>query len=200
MFFNKKFILASQSKSRHLLLKKNKLNFTTTPPLCDEESIKKNLVKKKTSPKKISYILAKNKAKSISKIYKNLLIVGSDTTIELNNKLINKAKNIKEAQKKIKRLSGKRHKIYSSAAVYYQKKQIWKFTQQTTVKIRKLNEQEIKRYLQNTDKNIFLSAGCFQIENDGPNIIENIKGDFFNVMGFPLFPFLKFLKKFNIKK
>ena len=52
----------------------------------------------------------------------------------------------------------------------------------------------------NIKNKILKSAGCYQIEKSGPNIIENIIGDFFNVMGFPLFPFLVFLKKFNIKK
>ena len=44
-------------------------------------------------------------------------------------------------------------------------------------------------------RKILNSVGCYQLEKLGPNIIENIKGDFFNVMGFPLFPFLTFLKK-----
>ena len=51
-----------------------------------------------------------------------------------------------------------------------------------------------------TGKQILNCVGCYQIEKSGPNIVESIKGDFFNVMGFPLFPFLDFLKKFNIKK
>ena len=52
-----------------------------------------------------------------------------------------------------------------------------------------LNNLIKKNPMTQTDKNILLSVGCFQIEKDGPNIIEKITGDFFNVMGFPLFPF-----------
>ena len=62
------------------------------------------------------------------------------------------------------------------------------------------SKKEIDIYLSYVGKNILKSAGCYQVEKDGPNIIENITGDFFNVMGFPLFPFLVFLKKFNVKK
>ena len=200
MLFNVKFILASNSKSRAFILKNNKLDFIQIPPSCKEEIIKKKNIEKKNSPKAISFILAKSKAKSIAKIKPNSLVVGSDTIIEFNKKIRTKAKNIKEAKNKIKKLSGKKHKIYSSAVVFYKKKMIWKTTQQTTVKIRKLNKHEIDNYLKQTNKNILLSVGCFQIEKDGPNIIEKIYGDFFNVMGFPLFPFLVFLKKFNIKK
>ena len=114
--------------------------------------------------------------------------------------MIEKVKTLKEARKKIKKLSGKKHYIYSSAAAYFNNKLVWQTTQKTTVIIRKMRTQEINKYLKKTNKNILSSVGCFQIEKDGPNIIENIKGDFFNVMGFPLFPFLLFLKKFNIKK
>jgi len=199
MLFNKKFILASNSKSRFFILKNNKLNFRQISPTCNEEIIKRKKIKEKISPKKISLCLAINKAASISKKYYNSLVIGSDTIIDLNNKIIEKAKNIKEAKKKLNKLSGKKHDIYSSAAAYYKNKLIWKTTQKTTVKIRKLKRKEINEYLKKTDKSILLSVGCFQIEKEGPNIIENIKGDFFNVMGFPLFPFLLFLKKFNIK-
>ena len=197
MLFNKKFILASNSKSRFFILKNNKLNFRRISPTCDEEAIKKKKRKEKLSPKKISLCLAKNKAASISKKYYNSLVIGSDTIIDLNNKIIKKARNTEEAKKKLRELSGKKHKIYSSAAAYYKNKFIWKTTQKTTIKIRKLNKKEINEYLKKTDKRVLFSVGCFQIEKEGPNIIENIKGDFFNVMGFPLFPFLLFLKKFN---
>ena len=133
-------------------------------------------------------------------IIKPLLVIGADTIIEFNNKILKKAKNTKEAKKKLIKLAGRQHSIYSSAAAYYKNKLVWKTTQKTTVKVRNLNKKEINEYLKKTDKSILLSVGCFQIEKEGPNIIENIKGDFFNVMGFPLFPFLAFLKRFNIKK
>ena len=200
MFFNKKFILASNSKSRFFILKNNKLNFRRVSPICDEELIKKQKIKEKLPPKKISFYLAKKKAASISNKNYNSLVVGCDTIIDLNKKIVEKAKNIKEAKKKLTKLSGKKHYIYSSAVAYYNNKLVWKTTQKTTIKIRKLNKKEINEYLKKTDKSILPSVGCFQIEKEGPNIIENIKGDFFNVMGFPLFPFLVFLKKFKVRK
>ena len=113
---------------------------------------------------------------------------------------MNKAKNLKEAKNKIKLMAGKKHSIYSSASVFYNKREVWNQTQKTTVKIRKLTEQEISLYLLKAGNKILGSVGCYQIETGGANIIENIKGDYFNVMGFPLFPFLNFLKKTSIKK
>ena len=200
MVFNNKFILASTSKSRYFILKNIGLSFSRYAPLCDENKLKKELLIKKTTPKKISLELARSKAFSISKQIKNKAIVGSDTVIFINNKILNKAKNLKEAKNKIKLMAGNKHSIYSTASVFYNKKEVWNKTQKTTVKIRKLTNKEIDIYLSNTGTKILNSVGCYQIEMGGANIIENIKGDYFNVMGFPLFPFLNFLKKFNIKK
>ena len=200
MVFNNKFILASTSKSRYFILKNTGLSFSRYAPLCDENKLKKELLIKKTTPKKISLELARSKAFSISKKIKNKAIVGSDTVIFINNKILNKAKNLKEAKNKIKLMAGNKHSIYSTASVFYNKKEVWNKTQKTTVKIRKLTNKEIDIYLSNTGTKILNSVGCYQIEMGGANIIENIKGDYFNVMGFPLFPFLNFLKRFNIKK
>ncbi len=196
MFTNKKFILASSSKSRYKILKKNNLNFVKIKPGCDEEIIKKKI--KKNTPKKIAQILAKEKAKSVSIKNPNQIVVGCDTVVIFNEKLINKANTLKEAKEKITKLSGKKHKIVSAACAYINNKNVWQNHQTTIVEIRKLNNKEINKYIAACGKEVLESAGCYQIESIGPQIIKNIKGDFFNVMGFPLFPFLNFLNRFNI--
>ena len=197
MFINKKFILASASKSRYKILKQNNLNFLKKKPICNEELIKKKLNKDKKTPIQIVKLLAKAKAKSISFKYPQQPVVGCDTIILLHDKIINKAKDLKSAKKKIKKLSGKEHKIISAVSVFKNKKQIWSCIQTTKVKIRKLSTKNINHYINICGEEILRSSGCYQIESCGPMIIENIKGDFFNVMGFPLFPFLAFLKKLN---
>jgi len=169
-------------------------------PVCNEEIIKKKLLIKKYSPKLISLELSRTKAKSIGLKKINKLVVGSDTVISINGYLLDKASNIRGAKKTLLTMSNKEHSIYSSATAYYNKKEVWSSTQKTIVKIRNISQKEADLYLKNVGKEILNSVGCYRLEKEGPNIIENIKGDFFNVMGFPLFPFLVFLKKFNIKK
>jgi septum formation protein len=169
-------------------------------PICNEHIIKKKLLKKNYPPKLISLELARKKARSIGLKKINKLVVGSDTVISIRGHLLDKASNIKEARKTLLTMSNNEHSIYSSASAYYNKKEIWNSTQKTTVKIRKITQKEADLYLKNIGKKILNSVGCYRLEKEGPNIIENINGDFFNVMGFPLFPFLVFLKKFNIKK
>ena len=195
MFFNNSFILASSSSSRYKILKKNNLKFLKIKPNCNEDYLKNKLVKMGLSAKTISLELARLKSKSISKKKPNKLVVGCDTIIYSEGLIVNKAKNTQDAKIKIKKLSGKKHKIYSSVSVFLDSYEVWKKTQTTTVEIRSLSEKEINKYISICDKSILNSVGCYQIESLGPNIIKNIKGDFFNVMGFPLFPFLNFLKK-----
>jgi len=200
MFINKKFILASSSKSRYKILKQNNLNFLKKNPVCNEEEIKKKLNKKNKNPVQIVKHLAKTKAKSINFKYPQQLVIGCDTIVLFHDKIEDKAKDLKSAKKKIKKLSGKEHKIISAVSVFKNKKQIWSCIQTTKVKIRKLSTKNINHYIKTCGEEILQSSGCYQIESCGPMIIENIKGDFFNVMGFPLFRFLAFLKKVNIKK
>ena len=195
MLINKPFILASNSTSRYKLLKNAGLNFTKTSPLCDEENIKKQLIKKSTKQKKLPKLLAREKALSVSFKKTECLVVGSDTIIIFNNKIINKAQTFDEAKKKLQKLSGKKHQIISGVSVCYNNKELWSSQQSSTIRLQKLNQQQINNYLKRAGADILSSVGCYQAEKLGPHIIKSISGDFFNVLGFPLFPFLSFLSK-----
>ena len=192
---HKKFILASSSKSRYKMLKNCGFKFTQKEPTCDEENIKKTLLNKKPADfvKNLSY----QKAISINKTDKffNYFIIGCDTVIYLDNVRFDKAKDMKEAAKKIRSLSGKTHRIVSGVTICNKGKKIWQCTETTKVKMRKLTNQQINKYLTNAGIDILSSVGCYQIELLGPNIIEDIKGDYFNVLGLPLFKLLKYVNQ-----
>ena len=195
MILNKQFILASNSASRKMLLKNAGLKFFSEKPLCNEDYIKDQLLKKNTKKTNLPKLLAEAKALSVSENNTKYLVVGSDTIILFNNTIINKAKTMKEAKKKLQKLSGKKHQIISGASVCLNNKQIWSYQQTSTIHMNALNQKQINTYLEKTGKNILSSVGCYQAERLGPQIIKSIKGDFFNVLGFPLFPFLTFLSK-----
>ena len=190
--YGKNFLLASKSSSRFRLLKNAGLTFQTAIPNCDEDRIKAQLLKSKISIKNFAKHLAREKAMSVSN-KTNKLVVGSDTIIIFQNTLVNKVKNLSQAKAKLKKLSGKKHKIISAVSVCHKEKQIWSAQQESTITIRKLSTNQIDLFLKKTGTEILSSVGCYQAEKLGPQIIKSIKGDFFNVLGFPLFPFLSFL-------
>ena len=191
-----KFILASSSSSRFKILKDSGFSFIKISPDTDEEKIKKQIRKKK-KPAFIAKKLSYEKAKSVSlkKKYFNHTVIGCDTLIYIGDKIFDKAKNISEAKKKLTNLSGKIHNIVSGVTIFRQGKKIYQFSETTQVKIRKLNKNKIDNYLIKTGEQILSSVGCYQVEALGPVIIEDIKGDFFNVMGLPLFKLLKYVSK-----
>ncbi len=191
---HQQFILASSSKSRYKILKNAGLNFIQKKPNCNEEDIKKT-INRKTRPEIFAKKLSYEKARSVSikKLYANKIVLGCDTVIYHNGKILDKVNSIEKAQKKIKSLSGKTHLIVSGLTICLNGSKVWENYEKTHVKIRKLNNSEIKTYLKKTGKQILSSVGCYQIESLGPNIIENIKGDYFNVMGLPLFNLLDYL-------
>ena len=200
MFINKRFILASSSRSRYKILKQNKLTFKQSKPKCDEEKIKKELIKRKEKPINVVKKLAREKAISVSLKNPKTITIGCDTIILLNNKMVHKATDLKTAEKKILNMSGKTHKIISVVVAYKYNERIWEHDETTFVEIRKLSKKEVRNYLAACGKDILSSVGCYQIERLGPRIIKKISGDFFNVMGLPLFPVLNFLKRLNKAK
>ena len=190
-----KIILASSSLSRKRILRNLKINFIIKKPTTNEEKIKKKMKRKTLSTKKITYELAKQKSLSISKKNKNAIVVGCDTMIEVGKKTIDKAKNLNQAKKTLRFLSGKKHHIYSSIFVSKNNKKEWGCTTRSTVFIKKLSNNEINSYLKKTGKAVIQSVGCYHSETIGPLIFSKLNGDFYNIMGFPVLRFLKYIRE-----
>ena len=190
---HKEFILASSSVSRFKILTNCGFVFRQINPSCNEEEIKKKL-KKINKPVNIAKRLSFEKAKSLSlkRKYFNKHVIGCDTLIYLENEIFDKAKNLREARLKLKKLSGKTHNIVSGLTICHKGNKVWDCSSTSRVKIRKLRPFQIDEYLKKTGKQILHSVGCYQLESLGPQIIEDIKGDYFNVLGLPLFKLLKY--------
>ena len=100
---HQKFILASSSKSRYKILKNAGLNFTQKKPNCNEEDVKQTInrnIKPEIFAKKLSY--EKARSVSIKKLYANKIVLGCDTVIYHNGKILDKVNSIDKAKKKNK--------------------------------------------------------------------------------------------------
>ena len=107
-------ILASISGVRKKILDQNGINCEVVPANIDEGSIKKSLLKAKETPKIISKNLAELKANKISAQKTDKLVLGADSIIDLNGKIISKPKNRKDALDILKKLNGQKHQLISS--------------------------------------------------------------------------------------
>ena len=112
-----KIILASKSKVRKDILNTNGIHCRVVPSNVDEDNIKISLTRDKASPEIISKNLAELKANKVSAKFPNELIIGADSVIDLNGKIISKPNNRNEALEILKSLNGKKHYLISSVCI-----------------------------------------------------------------------------------
>ncbi|MCR1972869.1 Maf-like protein [Clostridium sporogenes] len=176
-------ILASASQRRQELLKRILGNFQIIVSDFDESSIpfKNNIP---------SYVmnLAEGKARSVSKKIMdqdNNLIIGCDTIVAFNNRILGKPKDKKDAFEMLQALSGNEHEVYSGLAILDVKSnKIIKDFVCTKVKFSKLSSVQIEKYINTGDP--MDKAGAYGIQGKAGIFVENINGCYYNVVGLPL--------------
>lgn len=181
--YRMRIILASQSPRRKKLLKQLGLTFEVIPSSIEEHSLE-------TDPVKIVEDLAAQKALSVGNSCSNSFIIGSDTIVVFEDKILGKPKNHDEASKMLNKLSGEQHTVYTGVSLLVTddqssvKKSI-EFSVVTKVHFSTLEQSEIDAYIKTgspMDK-----AGSYGIQDDwGATFVEKIDGDFYNVVGLPI--------------
>ena len=179
-------ILASKSGVRKKILNKNNINCEVIPANIDEDSIKESLLNEKETPKTISKNLAELKANKISEKNPNKIVLGADSVIDLNGKIISKPKTRNEALDILQRLNGQRHQLISSVCISKNGAMIWNHTDAATLTMKKLNLDEIKAYLTKVKDRELFAYGVYQIEADGRSLFSKIEGNEDTIMGLPI--------------
>ena len=174
---NFQIVLASKSEVRKKILNKNDISCEVIPANIDEELIKVSLHKEKETPNIISKNLAELKANKISEKKPNVFVIGADSVIDLEGKLISKPTNREEALNILKKLNGKKHQLISSVCISKNGSMIWNHTDTATLTMKQLNLDEIKSYLTKIRNKELYAYGVYQIEADGRSLFSKIEGD-----------------------
>lgn len=189
---SKKIILASASLQRKNLMKHLKMPFSIR---CSKA---KELTHIQTTVHDLVLKNALLKAKDVaSQIKQDALVIGADTVVYAQGKLIMKPKTLKQAKAHLKILMSAPHWVYTALAIVdaVTGKTVTA-VEKTKVFMRTLSDAEIDRYYQEIsfqDK-----AGGFDIEGRGALFIWRIEGCYFNVVGLPIASLTKLLKKHNV--
>jgi septum formation protein len=187
-------VLASSSPRRKYLLNQIGMNFIVVPSNVDENF---NL---SLPPNAFTEHWAREKAKHIAKRYPDNIVLGADTVVILENKILGKPKDTEESFNMLSSLSGKTHEVITGLSIIYKKENIdITFNQKTYVSIKTLSNDKIYDYM-NT-YNPFDKAGSYGIQDGFSVYINKIEGCFFNVMGLPLSTFKEYydsIKRFDI--
>ena len=179
-------ILASKSKVRESILKRNGINCLVEPSNVDEDPIKESLLNKGASPEIISKNLAELKANKISQKINDKLVLGADSVIDLNGHLISKPENRLEALEILKKLNGKIHLLISSVCISKNGSMIWNYSDKAYLTMKSFSEKELKNYLEKITDEALYAYNVYQIEGEGRHLFSKIEGDENTVMGLPV--------------
>ncbi len=181
-----KIILASQSGVRKQILDKYKIDNDVIVSRVDEDQIKKALIAEGAGPLSISKNLAEIKSLKVSNNNPDRLVLGADSVISLNEKLVNKPNSRKEAFEILKKLNNSKHYLISSACFSKNGAMVWNHSDTSELKMKNLSDNELQKYLEKIDTKTLLAYGVYQIESDGLELFEYVKGDKDSIMGLPV--------------
>ena len=192
-----KIILASGSGVRKKILDKHNIESNVVVSNVDEDQVKKALLSENATPLIISKNLAEIKSTKVSNKYPDYLVLGADSVISLKNKLINKPKSRKEALEILKELNNSKHYLISSVCISKNGAMIWNYSDQSELKMKNFKEKELIKYLDKIKTETLLRYGVYQVEADGLNLFEYIKGDQDSIMGLPIKHIMNYIKQYK---
>jgi len=181
-------LLASTSPRRRELLSLLGVPFSIVPPTGDE------LLSPHLSPSEQTRRLALDKAQSVANQHPQDLVIGSDTVIEIEGKLLGKPENIQEAETMLRHLRGRCHQVHTGVAIIQQTTYVSiDFVETAQVWIHPFDEYTLKSYLA-TEESLG-KAGAYSIQGKGAQLIEKIEGDYPTIVGLPLWRTAKVLEQ-----
>lgn len=170
-------ILASASPRRSELMTLAGFRFDMICADIDE------IVPEKALPQEVVMSLALQKAQAVAKDHRKSAVVGSDTVVALDGKILGKPRSEKEAAEMLRSLSGRIHKVFTGVAIVCGEK-VTSFFEETEVEFYPLTDQEILDYVATGEP--MDKAGAYGIQGRGSVLVKRINGDYFNVMGLPI--------------
>ena len=181
-----KIILASKSKVRKKILDENNILNEVKPSNVDEDIVKLSLLKEKASPEIISKNLAELKANKVSNKHVDDLVLGADSVIDLEGELISKPNDRSEALEILRKLNGKKHHLISSVCISKNGSMVWNHTDKALLTMKKMTEEELKKYLVKISDEALYAYNVYQIEGEGRDLFSSIDGNENTIMGLPI--------------
>lgn len=185
-------ILASSSTIRADILRNAGVPFAVIPSNVDEIVLQTNF--SGTDHTVLARDLAFAKAQSVSNLHKPSVVLGVDQILVFKGKRFDKPKSLDEAFTHLQELNGQTHILSTAVVAFDNGVCVWEHQEHVEVTFRRMSSDFMERYIHEHKEKILFSLGCCLIEGTGAQLIERVKGDYFAVLGLPLFPVLRFLR------
>jgi septum formation protein len=181
-----RLILASASPRRRELLTQVGLEFDVVPAHIDESR------KRGESPTAYVERLAIEKAKAVHTLHRDAIVLGADTTVEIEGHALEKPVDRADAKRMLRALSGRTHHVHTGLALLSRHRQR-AHLETTSVTFSEIDETGLEHYLALAEP--YDKAGAYGIQGYAARWIPRIEGDYFNVVGLPLAATVRLLRE-----
>ncbi|MBQ2813195.1 MAG: septum formation inhibitor Maf [Clostridia bacterium] len=182
----KKIILASASPRRKELLETAGVEFEICVSDADES------IPEGTKPSDAAKMTATKKALAVAQSHKDGIVIGADTIVVANGRILGKPKDKEDAEAMLTMLSGIEHEVITGVCIV-NGGEINAFEQTSKVKFYDLTADEIKAYVATNEP--MDKAGSYGIQGKGCTLVEKIDGDYFNIVGLPVAKVVREIRK-----
>ena len=190
-----RIILGSGSQHRRKLLEDAGLAFDVARPQTDERAVEAAIEKSGVTPGETAAILAEAKALDVAGRHAGALVIGSDQTMALGDRMFHKPADMEGARCHLLALSGRTHQLHSAVVIARGDDVLWRHVATASLTMRPLSPEFIGRHLARVGDRALTSVGAYQIEGEGIQLFERIEGDYFTIVGLPLLPLLGALRE-----
>ena len=173
-----RIILASASPRRRELIGNLNIDFEVKTADCEEITIPGE------RPEDTVKRLSEAKARRVAELEGgDAVVIGADTVVAIDGKILGKPADENEAAEMLRLLSGRTHRVYTGITVIGGGKTVSEYVE-TEVRFYELTDSQIKRYIATGEP--MDKAGAYGIQKYGSLLVEEIRGDYFNVVGLPV--------------
>jgi septum formation protein len=193
-----KLILASSSPFRRMLMQNAGLAFEAHAARIDERAVEAPLERAGVRPDAVALVLARAKAEEVSSRFPDSLVIGSDQTMSLGDRVFHKPKDMADAASHLQALSGVTHRLNSAVAIVSDGVVLWEHLAHAELTMRPLTAEFIARHLARVGEKALSSVGAYQLEGQGIQLFEKIEGDYFTILGLPMLKLLAGLRQLEL--
>ena len=191
-----RFILASGSQIRALILRQAHIPFEIIKADVDESVIKSE--RSDLNPRDMALCLAEAKAAPVSRAHPDALVLGADQTMELDGELLDKLPDAVLARDRLIHMRGRPHFLHSGLAIQKSGQVIWSLQQTSTIHVRDFSDEFLDAYLKTAGDALTASVGAYAYEGLGAQLFETVDGDYYAILGLPLLPLTAVLRQHGV--
>lgn len=188
-----RLILASKSTARREVLANAGVAFDIQVAGIDEDALKVAGV----DARELAIELAKAKALAVSQQHPDAVVLGADQTLAFDGGLISKATTLDAARARLVDMRGKPHQLHSGVALAKGGKILWADADTAHMRVRDFSNDFLDTYIATEGDELLHCVGSYRLEGMGSQLFDKVDGDYFTVLGMPLWLVLEQLRHFG---